>query len=47
MALPAKSGVPGATTRWDELQYAHIAQASYIHGVVGLYHPSDNDGFLT
>lgn len=36
MAAPAKSGIPGAITRWDELQYSHIAQASYIHGVVGI-----------
>ena len=34
MSEPAKAGIPGAVTRWDELQYAHIAQASYVHGVV-------------
>ncbi|RYP81275.1 hypothetical protein DL770_005941 [Monosporascus sp. CRB-9-2] len=33
MSTPAKSGVPGAISRWDELQYAHIAQSDYIHGV--------------
>jgi len=31
---PAKSGIKGAQTRWDELQYAHIVQADYIHFVV-------------
>ncbi|KAI5918894.1 Di-copper centre-containing protein [Camillea tinctor] len=33
MSLPASSGIEGALTRWDELQYAHIAQSDYIHGV--------------
>lgn len=35
MTLPPKSGIKGATSRWDELQYAHAAQARYIHNVVG------------
>lgn len=34
MEAPAKGNIPGAVTRWDELQYAHAAQADYIHGVV-------------
>ncbi|KAI2627026.1 Di-copper centre-containing protein [Hypomontagnella submonticulosa] len=33
MSTPAKSGIPGAKTRWDELQYAHIVQTEYVHGV--------------
>ncbi|KAI1503635.1 Di-copper centre-containing protein [Biscogniauxia marginata] len=33
MSLPASSGIKGAFSRWDELQYAHIAQSDYIHGV--------------
>jgi tyrosinase len=33
MSTPASSGIPGAVTRWDELQYAHLSQADYIHGV--------------
>ncbi|KAI1169727.1 Di-copper centre-containing protein [Nemania sp. FL0916] len=33
MSLPAKAEIPGATSRWDELQYAHAAQVRYIHGV--------------
>jgi tyrosinase len=33
MSTPANSGVPGALSRWDELQYAHLSQADYIHGV--------------
>ncbi|KAI0153122.1 Di-copper centre-containing protein [Xylariaceae sp. FL1272] len=32
MSLPPKTGLPGAESRWDELQYAHAAQARYIHG---------------
>ena len=31
---PAKGQIKGAQTRWDELQYAHIVQADYIHGTV-------------
>jgi hypothetical protein len=34
METPASSGVPGAITRWDELQRAHAVQGDYIHGVV-------------
>lgn len=34
MSLPPKAGIEGAKSRWDELQYAHAAQARYIHGVV-------------
>ncbi|KAI1152315.1 Di-copper centre-containing protein [Nemania diffusa] len=33
MSLPPKAGIEGAKSRWDELQYAHAAQARYIHGV--------------
>lgn len=33
METPASSGVPGAITRWDELQRAHAVQGDYIHGV--------------
>ncbi|KAJ2996614.1 hypothetical protein NUW58_g917 [Xylaria curta] len=33
MSLPPKSGIKGATSRWDELQYAHAAQARYVHNV--------------
>ncbi|KAF2967710.1 hypothetical protein GQX73_g5889 [Xylaria multiplex] len=33
MTLPPKSGIEGAISRWDELQYAHAAQARYIHNV--------------
>ncbi|KAI1338254.1 Di-copper centre-containing protein [Xylariaceae sp. FL0016] len=33
MAAPPSAGVPGATSRWDELQYSHAAQSDYIHGV--------------
>ena len=34
--MPAKSGIKGAVTRWDELQYVHIIQSDYIHGTVRL-----------
>ncbi|KAF2167248.1 hypothetical protein M409DRAFT_22675 [Zasmidium cellare ATCC 36951] len=30
---PAQYGIPGARTVWDELQYVHIRQANFIHGV--------------
>ncbi|KAI1338963.1 Di-copper centre-containing protein [Xylariaceae sp. FL0016] len=33
MEAPAQSGIKGARSRWDELQYSHIAQSDYIHGV--------------
>ncbi|KAI1126177.1 Di-copper centre-containing protein [Nemania abortiva] len=33
MSSTPKSGIPGAQSRWDELQYTHAAQARYIHGV--------------
>ncbi|KAI0011054.1 Di-copper centre-containing protein [Xylariaceae sp. FL0662B] len=33
MSSPPKNGLPGAQNRWDELQYVHITQSSYIHGV--------------
>ncbi|KAL7621602.1 hypothetical protein AAE478_008927 [Parahypoxylon ruwenzoriense] len=33
MSTPAKSGIPRAKSRWDELQYTHIAQTVYVHGV--------------
>jgi tyrosinase len=28
---PAKHGIPGAKTLWDELHYVHIYQSAYIH----------------
>lgn len=34
MSKPAKLGVEGAVNRWDELDWAHIAQANVIHNVV-------------
>ncbi|KAI2471576.1 Di-copper centre-containing protein [Annulohypoxylon bovei var. microspora] len=33
MASPPKTGIDGAKSRWDELQYIHIAQTDYVHGV--------------
>ncbi|RWA09323.1 hypothetical protein EKO27_g5783 [Xylaria grammica] len=33
MSAPPKAGIEGATSRWDELQYAHAAQVRYIHSV--------------
>ncbi|KAI1413349.1 Di-copper centre-containing protein [Hypoxylon sp. FL1857] len=33
ISSPPKSGLPGAKNRWDELQYVHIAQTDYVHGV--------------
>ncbi|RSL40767.1 hypothetical protein CEP51_016655 [Fusarium floridanum] len=33
MSKPAKLGVEGAVNRWDELDWAHIAQANVIHNV--------------
>lgn len=33
MTSPAKSGIRGAVTRWDELQWVHIVQSNVIHGV--------------
>ncbi|KAI1378958.1 Di-copper centre-containing protein [Hypoxylon crocopeplum] len=33
MSTPAKNGIVGAKTRWDELQYVHIIQTDYVHGV--------------
>lgn len=33
MTSPAKSGIEGAVTRWDELQWVHIVQSNVIHGV--------------
>lgn len=34
MTSPAQMGtIDGAVTRWDELQWAHIAQSNIIHGV--------------
>ncbi|KAI1762568.1 Di-copper centre-containing protein [Hypoxylon sp. FL1150] len=38
MSTPAKSGIPGADTLWDELQYAHIIQVPYVH-FVGAFLP--------
>jgi tyrosinase len=36
MNTPARYGVPGAVSVWDELQYAHIVNKNFIHGVVRL-----------
>ncbi|KAI0116207.1 Di-copper centre-containing protein [Hypoxylon sp. NC0597] len=33
ISSPPKTGLPGAKNRWDELQYVHIAQTNYVHGV--------------
>ncbi|KAI1097179.1 Di-copper centre-containing protein [Jackrogersella minutella] len=33
MSSPPKSGIAGAKNRWDELQYIHIVQTDYVHGV--------------
>ncbi|KAH8885006.1 amino acid transporter [Thozetella sp. PMI_491] len=33
MAAPSKSGIDGAQTRWDDLQWNHIVQANFIHDV--------------
>jgi tyrosinase len=33
MEAPSKSGVPGAKTRWDDLQYNHIVQTHLVHDV--------------
>ncbi|KAI0025907.1 hypothetical protein F4780DRAFT_235248 [Xylariomycetidae sp. FL0641] len=30
---PAQYGIEGAETIWDEMQYAHLRQSNYIHGV--------------
>ncbi|KAI3322651.1 Di-copper centre-containing protein [Xylariaceae sp. AK1471] len=38
MTSPPKNGIKGATSRWDELQYAHAAQARYIHNT-GAFFP--------
>jgi hypothetical protein len=34
MFLPAKMGFPGAQTRWDDLQFAHINSTNVVHDVV-------------
>lgn len=34
MARPAQAGITGAQNRWDELDWAHIAQSNVIHNVV-------------
>lgn len=34
MSKPAKQGYPGAITRWDDLQYAHIQLTNVVHDVV-------------
>jgi hypothetical protein len=36
MSLPAKMGFPGAVTRWDDLQFAHINSTNVVHDVVRL-----------
>ncbi|KAF6813124.1 amino acid transporter [Colletotrichum sojae] len=33
MTSPAKSGITGAKTRWDELHSCHVEQSNFIHGV--------------
>ncbi|KAK3390616.1 amino acid transporter [Podospora didyma] len=33
--MPARHGIEGAKTLWDELHYAHIAQSAFIHFVGG------------
>ncbi|KAI8627160.1 Di-copper centre-containing protein [Xylariaceae sp. FL1651] len=38
MSAPPQSGIKGAKSRWDELQYSHIAQSDYIH-FVGAFLP--------
>ncbi|OTA99165.1 hypothetical protein M426DRAFT_16734 [Hypoxylon sp. CI-4A] len=38
MSTPAKSGIDGAKSRWDELQYVHIVQVDYVH-FVGAFLP--------
>ncbi|KAI4865246.1 Di-copper centre-containing protein [Hypoxylon rubiginosum] len=38
MSTPARSGIAGAKTLWDELQYAHIIQVPYVH-FVGAFLP--------
>lgn len=35
MKLPAKVGLPGTRTRFDELQAAHAMQSETVHEVVG------------
>ncbi|KAG8169670.1 hypothetical protein KVR01_000415 [Diaporthe batatas] len=32
MESPAKSGITGAKTRWDELHSCHVEQSNFIHG---------------
>jgi hypothetical protein len=34
MEAPSKLGIPGAKTRWDDLQYNHIVQTNMVHDVV-------------
>ncbi|XXG96412.1 hypothetical protein Hte_002694 [Hypoxylon texense] len=38
MSTPARSGITGAKSLWDELQYAHIIQVPYVH-FVGAFLP--------
>ncbi|SMR48891.1 unnamed protein product [Zymoseptoria tritici ST99CH_3D1] len=33
MNTPAQHGIPGAVSVWDEIQYAHIRNMNWIHGV--------------
>ncbi|GME39079.1 amino acid transporter [Neofusicoccum parvum] len=35
MSTPAKAGIEGAQNRWDELDWAHIAQSNIVHNVGG------------
>lgn len=34
MASPSQASIEGALNRWDELDWAHIAQSNVIHNVV-------------
>lgn len=40
MESPAKSGITGAISRWDELQSCHVEQSNFIHGVGYVAHNS-------
>lgn len=31
---PSTTGFEGAVTRWDDLQWPHVHQTTYVHGVV-------------
>jgi tyrosinase len=42
MSTPAKTGIPGAVTRWDELQWNHILNAHAVHDVVSRCSTTDS-----